>query len=477
MLLGRFKEAEKFFMRLRDSKRHRATAQYHLGLLSYELGKYNNAIQHFRQYLRDKPDDAPVLARMAMSWFQLGEYARAREACNQALMAAPDNVEARYALGCTLVEEGSPNEALRYFKEALRDAPDHMPSYLEMVRSRRQAGDQRWLVQALHTEVTNYDHLAPGGGNARETTRRRIRTVMDELRSIGPSQSGAILAAIDRTQSESLRFELWETAANLSLGAVADGCASRLHEPGRFYGPGLGGVALSAAPAVPEKYLMDGLKVEEADLKRAAVERHPPAHDVGQHRRNLTTERDRARAHQALLLLAIASRRSGAGKTLLKRWAVDADPELALAAWTGLSYYGDPDATEKLQARAHEKGATHLLDRLIAASSPTTSRRETRRVEVGEETRCTTCGRGHAEVTHMITGGDAVICDRCVVQITQSRASLAAPDEATCRLCGRTHFESAGLYRFHEVDICNSCLQLSLGLLEREEIDRFLDAW
>ena len=33
------------------------------GTETYELGKYNNAIQHYRQYLREKPDDAEVLAR------------------------------------------------------------------------------------------------------------------------------------------------------------------------------------------------------------------------------------------------------------------------------------------------------------------------------------------------------------------------------------------------------------------------------
>ena len=77
----------------------------------------------------------------------------------------------------------------------------------------------------------------------------------------------------------------------------------------------------------------------------------------------------------------------------------------------------------------------------------------------------------------MITGGDVVICDRCVVHVTQNRARLTAPDEATCGLCGRTHFESAGLFRYNGVDICNQCVQLSLGLLEREEIDQFLGSW
>jgi tetratricopeptide (TPR) repeat protein len=477
MLTARYREAEKFFTRLRDHERYKHTATYHLGLVAYELGKYKNAIQHFRQFLRDKPDDAAVLARMAMAWFQLGEHSRAREACHQALMADPDNVEARYALGCTLLEEGSPAEAMKVFREALRDAPDHMPSYVEMVRARRQGGDPRWLISALHAEVANYDKLAPGGGQARQTTRKRVRTVLDELRSIGPSQTGAILGAIDHTQSEALRFELWEAACGLATSAVADGASQRLREPGRFYGPGLGGVAVAAATAVPEQYLVDGLKLEEADLKRAAVERHPAAHDVQQHRRNLSNERDRARSYQALLLLSIALRRSGAGRTLLKKWASTADAEMAVAASVGLALYGDAEASHALLERAKARQATPLVDRLLQAVSPAPSRREPRKVDALEQTACRTCGRKHEDVTHMIAGGDAVICDRCVVHITQHRASLTAPDEATCALCGRSHFESAGLFRYNGVDICNQCVQLSLGLLEREEIDQFLEAW
>ena len=77
----------------------------------------------------------------------------------------------------------------------------------------------------------------------------------------------------------------------------------------------------------------------------------------------------------------------------------------------------------------------------------------------------------------MVAGGAVVVCDTCVVHVTTHRATLAAPDDATCSLCGRTHFESAGLYRYNGVDICNSCIQLSLGLLEREEIEKFLEHW
>jgi ATP-dependent protease Clp, ATPase subunit len=228
---------------------------------------------------------------------------------------------------------------------------------------------------------------------------------------------------------------------------------------------------------VPEQYLTSGLALDETDLKRATVDRHGPAHDVTSHRKNLEKERQRARAYQALLLLSIGVRRSAAGKALLREWAETADPDLATAAWAALAMYGDPVAARALQERAVEKGALPVVEQLLAEVTPPGGPGSPRKVEGATTLRCTTCGRGHDEVTHMIAGGNSVICDRCVVHVTQNRATLGAPDDATCALCGRSHFESAGLYRYNKVDICNHCVQLSLGLKEREEVDSFLAAW
>ncbi len=49
MLTGRYPEAERFFIRLRENEDYAATARYHLGQVAYSMGKYNIAIQHFLQ--------------------------------------------------------------------------------------------------------------------------------------------------------------------------------------------------------------------------------------------------------------------------------------------------------------------------------------------------------------------------------------------------------------------------------------------
>lgn len=473
---GRLREAEKFFVRLREHEKFRGVATLHLGRVAYELGKYNNAIQHFRQALREKPDDAEILARVAMCWFQLGELSRAREACNQALMREPMHLEARHALGCTLLEEGQVPDALRVFRETLKEFPGHLPSYIELVRARRRAGDLGWLGQALSTEVGQHDRLPPGGrAGAQAATRARIGVVLEELRAAGPQTLPTVLGAIEHSQDEGLRFQLWEAACEMATGALAESVGPRLKEPGRHYGPGLGAEALAASAALPDPVLVQGLAVDEADIKRAAVDRHPPAADVRVHREQLALERNRARAHQALLLLAIGARRSAAGKALLKEWAQAADPELASAAWAGLALMGEPEATARLRERAAQRGATPVVDRLLSGVLPPAAR-QPRRISDGEQTRCSTCGRAPHEVSHMMAGGDTVVCDRCVMRIATHRRSMVAGDEALCGLCHRTHFEST-VYAYNGHHICNHCLEQSMGLLEREEVDRFLQAW
>lgn len=478
MLTGRTKEAQRFFIRLRENPDHAPIAKFHLGQVAYEAGKYNNAIQHFRAYLRDRPDDCNVLARMALAFFQMGDFNKARQACNQALLVEPGHLHARYALGCTLLEEGDTAEATKVFRDTLLDHPEHMPSYVELVRSRRHTKDASWLVSALQSEVDTFDTLPPSGSvDARGVTRQRIDTILEELRDVGPSMLGTVLGAIDRTQDEGLRFQLWESSCNMVLGAVADAASSRLREPAKHYGPGLGLEALSAAAVLPEPVLTAGLKLEEADLKKAAVDRHEPADDVSAHRDNIAKERKRARAYQALLLLAIGVRRSTSGKALLARWAVDADSDLAAAAWAGLAMYGEPIATAKLAATAKDTGANGQVERFLSYVVPPTKAVVPKQAGRSEATRCSTCGRASDEVDYLMSGSNAVVCDRCVIQISQHRHSLLADEHASCDLCSRTHFEARGMYGYNGVNICSECLDLSLGQLEREEVDRFLAAW
>ncbi|GDX81960.1 hypothetical protein LBMAG42_37710 [Deltaproteobacteria bacterium] len=483
LLTGRFADAEKLFIRLRQNPRFSSVARKYLGQVAFSLGKYKGAIQHDRQYLEllvaaGHGEEPGVLAQIGMSFLHLGELDRAREFCNRALVLDPDLLVARHALGCVMVEEGQTGDAIKLFRDCLNDHPEDIASYVELARTRRRAGDAVWLQKALNVEVGEYDKLPVTGGTVapRLVARKRIDVLLDELRAVGPSSVGAVLQALEFTEDEGLRFALWESACGLAAGHVADEVATRLREPGRFFSVNLARNALSAASCIPEPALTAGLHVTLEDVQRAAVDRRGNAHDLVAHRRAVEAEREVARAWQAVLLLAIATRRSRSARQLLAGWGAGVDPELAVAVHAAQAMCGEPEAIKALHRRAQEKGAAVLVDRLLARITPPPQRGDPQAV-AGGDTRCSACGRPGGEVTHLMTGTRAVLCDVCIGEVVQNRRSLVAPDDAACHLCGRTHFEARSLWRVHGVDVCAHCVDLSVGLRERDAVDRFLQSW
>lgn len=485
---GRFSEAHKLLARLLDDPEHRARAQYYLGLVSYQLGKYKNAILYLRQHLEDH-ENPKVHARVGMAYLQLGEVSKAREACNRALALDPTDVQARWTLGCALAEEGRDEDAIRAFKSILEDAPDHAPAFTELVRLRAARREVRWLRGALRAEVGVHDRLpiraatAPPARalepttawNPRGATRERIGTLLRALDEVDDQALSAILEAMDLSSDEGLRFFLWEAGLNAACGRRARVVARQLEDPGTSFAASAGRAVLALATWVPEPLLVRALQIEEDDLRRAAVDRHGPARDVLAHRRAIDTERREARAWQALLLLSIASHNNRGSRNLLVRWANEADADLADAARAALVMLGDADATAALRKRARLRGAANLVDAMVTQVSPPQARYHPRPVPSDEDARCTTCGRGRQEVEHILAGGDAAVCNLCMTDIARERQSLGVEDpQVRCGLCHRNNVEARAVYRYKEAAVCRTCVEQSLGLTEREEIDRFL---
>ena len=501
---GRRNDAHKIFKRLLEHDKYKAKARYYLGLVLYHMGKYKNAITFLRQHLEDQPDNAQVWTRIGMAFLQLSEVEKAREACNRALAVEPGDLQARWTLGCALLEEGQPDEAIRMFRDILQDAPDHTPAFTELVNLRTQSRDVRWLRQALRAEVSIHDRLPIADEREatgptplssptplrdrrrtpmiriapRSTTRERIRVVLESMGRMDSDEVPTILEAMDLTTDEGLRFQLWESALDMLATRKAEDASERLKLPGAGYGAGAGREILVLAPFIPEPLLTRGLQVGEEDLKRAAVDRHGPARDVQLHRDNVDRERQEARAWQALLLLAIAAKQTRTGRNLLVRWASDADPELADAARAALAMYGDTQAADRLRERARARGAESLVDTLVREVSSPPTRSHPRPVSEDEDLCCSTCGRRSSEVDHMLAGGEAAVCDKCMMGIARDRRELETDDASiSCGLCGNTSIESRGVYVYRGTPVCADCVDQSLGLLEREEVERYLAAW
>ena len=478
---GRLEQARRLFVRLEhDHEEHKAEAQYFLGLVAYRLGKYKNAVLHFRQHMQATEEHPSVLARIALAHLQLQDARKAREACHRALALDPDHLQARWALGCALVEEDRTDEALREFKEVLERDPGHLPAFQEVVRLRKKLGDTPWLKAALRAEVGGFDRLPlpTGGRDPRAATLQRLGVLAQALVDVDPEAAGALLGWMDLTEDESARFMLWEAALGHEADRRADEAAGWLEQAGNSYSAERGRTVLTLASVLPEPLLTQGLDLKEEHLRRAAVERWPQAHDVQSHRDRIEQERHQARAWQALLLLAISSRGSTAGRNLLLRWASDADGDLGLAARVGLALQGDASALLDLRETPRAQQHAVLIDALAHVGSPPGMPVLPRTVSDDESVHCSTCGRRATEVSHLLAGNQAVICEVCIAEIDQQREFLETDDPSVpCRLCGRTLLTAPSVYLFRGATVCGVCVDNSTGLAEREAVDRFLTSW
>jgi tetratricopeptide (TPR) repeat protein len=482
---GRLIDAHKLLTRLVDMPEHRQQARYQLGIVAMHMGKYKNAVLAFRQHLQEHGDNPHVHARIAACYLHLGEVGKAREACHRALATEPAHIEARWTLGCAWLEEGRPEDAVRLFKEILRDAPQHMPAFFELVRLRREARDGTWVSQALRAEVTLYDRLpllaeGPGGTwiRPRETTRERIRVLSQALSEVIDDPVPELMDLLSLTTDEGLRARIWEGVLDALARAKTAEVARWMQDPGRWFGRESGHQALALARGLPDGALSRGLQLAEEDLQKAAVDRHGPARDVLTHRRRVEAERLQARSWQALLLLALGDRGGDVARNLLLRWAHEADPELACAARVGLTLAGDTFVASQVKEQARQAAQSTRFLALEASLVPAEDQGMPRAASDDEDHTCLTCGRRSAEVDHMMVRGEASLCDRCLGTIARRRQELATDDpRIRCVLTGKTLVDSREIYVYNGVAVAAEVVDKSLGLSEREEVDRFLAGW
>lgn len=487
---GRTSDAERLLQRLLDFPRHRARASYHLGRVAARTQRHKRAIWYFRHYLESQAD-TPVDAwtRIAASYLHLQQAARAREACGKALALDPHDIQARQVLGAALLALQLEDDAVRCFREILEIAPENQDAFATLVRLRTQRRDLGWLRAALRHEVSVYDRLPVQGErqdprtdqlvpvDPRAATRARIQELIRGLGRVDPQVPHTVLSCLDLTTDEGLRFSLWEGVLDLLAHRRSDQVRTLLAQPGGHYSAEAGRDVLSLAPLLEEDTLIQGLMIEEEDLRRAAVDRHGPSSDVQAYRSRIDQERAEARAWQGLLLLAIASHRSPTARNLLVRWAADADPDLAVAAQAGLMMCGDPNATQQLREAIADRSLGHVLEEASAPATSPDGPRPASLVTDRDDLTCSTCGRRGGQVAHMMHGRGVSVCSVCLSTIHERREELQTRDpDVQCALTGASLLDADALYVYQGVPVASAVVEESMGHDEREAVAAYLAA-
>ena len=470
---GRYTEAERFFMRIQENANFLYTARYHLGFVAYHLGKYNNAINHFRFCIQQNQEDPKLLARIAACWYHLNDLDRAKKACQQTMIRDPFNLMARQILGLCLEEEGSWAEAARIFRETLKEHPDDMESYREIVRIRRVSGDIAWLIHALETEVSYYDRQPMGGHiDASILTLKRIHVILDELQEAGSVHLSTVLRAIDFTQDEHLRFRLWESAQIMLQDYMSYDFLIKLEEPGKNYGIEVGEGIASLWEKFETKSLIAGLSVLDSDLEHAASERYAPAHDVEQHWQNLNKEKQDARVYQALLLLSLGLKGEEEGLEIIRKWASSSDVDMKLTAHLAMIIGGEQGSLKVLKQHARTKEKQDAYNELSKAiENQLLEKKEV--LYLYENAQCSNCNRTSDVVSQIMQAGVHRICSVCIQDLYNQRSQHIAPDDAFCHFCEASHFETEHLYEYGKIRICEGCTQDFLSEQEKILVDNY----
>jgi len=127
--LGRFPEAIEHFEQALRLKPDYADADNNLGTALLQEGKVEEAIKHFEQALRIGPNDAHVHFNLGVALEEAGKREEAIEQYQQALRIDPEFAQAHDNLGNALFETGRLEEAVDQFQQALRINPDYADAH------------------------------------------------------------------------------------------------------------------------------------------------------------------------------------------------------------------------------------------------------------------------------------------------------------------------------------------------------------
>jgi len=129
---GRYQEAIEAFKQAIKLKPDLAEAHYNLGLAYANLGRWKEVIETCKQAIKLKPDYAEAHNNLGVAYDELGRNQEAIEAYKQAIKLEPDLAKAHYNLGITYANLGRWKEVIEACKQAIKLKPDYAEAYYNL---------------------------------------------------------------------------------------------------------------------------------------------------------------------------------------------------------------------------------------------------------------------------------------------------------------------------------------------------------
>jgi len=132
---GRLGDAVKHFKEALRVKPDYGNAHYNLGIVLEKQGQVNSAINHYKEALRIKPGSAQTHNNMGIALKKQGDFDKAIKHYKEAIRIDPDFKEVHYNMGNALRKQGRLNEAVKQYKKILRFDPNLIEAHYNLANT------------------------------------------------------------------------------------------------------------------------------------------------------------------------------------------------------------------------------------------------------------------------------------------------------------------------------------------------------
>jgi len=126
---GHLPQAEALYRQILQLEPNHFAALHYLGILAYDIGKWEIAAELIGRVLTLKPNFAEAHYNLGNALDEMGKQEQAIASYRQALTLKPDYVEAHYNLGLLLQGQGRPGEAEACYRKTLSYKPDYIEAH------------------------------------------------------------------------------------------------------------------------------------------------------------------------------------------------------------------------------------------------------------------------------------------------------------------------------------------------------------
>jgi tetratricopeptide (TPR) repeat protein len=159
---GRLHDAERMYRRVLDLHPRHARAAHLLGLIAFQAGHNDKAVELLNAAIKTDRFDATFHADLAEIYRVLGRTSEATASCQRALELNPKMADVYNCLGILQQSQGDAEAAIASFGRAIEVKPNHAAAHANLGTLLRAAGNlsaaQTHFEQAVQIAPNNPDH-------------------------------------------------------------------------------------------------------------------------------------------------------------------------------------------------------------------------------------------------------------------------------------------------------------------------------